>query len=90
MKSARRVDVDRYLSAIESELMKVKVEQGLLGYNGWSTDLGAVALKKKIDSFSAARDFLKALRRGYHRSSRVLVVFSSRPSCFMSFVLVLL
>lgn len=44
-KSARRVDVDRCLSAIESELVKAKVEKGLSGYNGRSNDPRAVALK---------------------------------------------
>ena len=58
----RRTDLEMYLSAMDSELMKA--ENALTQYNTWSTDPAAIALRTKIDNLQQARVTLVALKRG--------------------------
>jgi len=58
----RRMDLDMYLSVMDSELRKA--EDALTQYNTWSTDRAALALRTKIDNLQQARVSLVALKRG--------------------------
>ena len=58
----RRMDLDMYLSVMDSELRKA--EEALTQYDTWSTDPAAVALRSKIDNLQQARLALTALKRG--------------------------
>jgi len=58
----RRMDLDMYLSVMDSELRKAK--DALTQYNTWSTDPAALALRTKIDNLQQARISLVTLKRG--------------------------
>ena len=49
----RRTDIDKYLSAMDSEL--VKAEEALMVYDMWSADPVAIGLKTKINNFQQAK-----------------------------------
>ena len=56
----RRSDLEMYLSAMDSELMKA--ENALTQFDAWSTDPAPIALRTKIDNLQQARVSLVALR----------------------------